>query len=111
MDIETIKAAHKEASEAAYLVAVQYLLKNYNGKDQGACGFAWVRSPIDGRSKNAKLLKEIGFEKSYSGGFQLWNPANINAQNVDCKYEGASEYARIFMEKTGIHMYAEDRMD
>ena len=101
---ESIKNAHEEALAVAHEKAMKI-------PDEGACGFAWVSVNVDGRSKVAKLLKEVGFSKSYFGGYHLWSPAKYAGQSVHAHYVGAHAYAKKFKELTGIDIYAGSRLD
>lgn len=104
------ETAHKLATEAAVKAAAE-LEDNTGGHMWGACGFAWVKADVDGRSRTAKELKKIGFRKSYGGGLDLWNPSKHHTQNIDIKEVGAMAYADMFTELTGVKVYAQSRLD
>ena len=105
MDIMT---AHKVASGEAHAEAK--MLESIHG-DGYPCGFAWVTSYVKGNTKEGKALKAAGFKKSYSGGYQLWNPGNTFVQNVDIKEGACKKYVEIFEKLTGIKMYVSSRLD
>src|SRR6056297_668342 len=107
-----LQEAHEKATLAAAEAAQAYLDRHYGGRDDGACGFSWVTyCPLskgntrDGKEER-KLMESIGFRKDYTGkGWQLWNPSQIGAQNVDAKMAGARAYADVLMEEVGIKVY------
>lgn len=113
-----IKQAHEKASTEASKAAQEFLDKHFGGQDQGACGFAWVTyfpankgNTRAGKAERA-MVESIGFRKDYTGkAWQLWNPAGIGAQNVDCKFAGAAAYAKVLEEEAGIKVYPADRLD
>ena len=97
--------AHNQAVSKAYSKAAEH-------RESFPCGFAWVEIKADGRSKIAKDLKKIGFEKSWqSGRLYLWNPSGFASQSVDVLEAGANEYARVMQESTGLNFYAQSRLD
>ena len=101
--------AHNQAGQQAYRMAEAYMQQHGEGFP---CGFAWVEIKADGRSKIAKDLKKIGFEKSWqSGRLYLWNPSGFASQSVDVLEAGANEYARLMQEYTGLEFYAQSRLD
>ena len=55
-------------------------------------------------------MKLAGLEKSYNGSYNIWNPSNVNFQNVDCKEAGAQAAAEI-LKKYGFRAYAGSRLD
>lgn len=81
---------HSEAVQAARKAVSGYIEKY--GEGPFNCGFAWVSSYEKGNTVLGKSLKQFGFEKSYSGGYQLWDPANSFTQDMSAKYEGARAY-------------------
>jgi len=81
---------HSEAVQAASKATNDYIAKH--GYQPFNCGFAWVSSSEKGNTALGKSLKQFGFEKSYSGGYQLWNPSNSFTQDMSAKYEGARAY-------------------
>lgn len=105
-----------EAKQAATQASEKFLEEKLNGVDRGACGFAWVQirkycdKKIDGRTKVGKLFKQIGVRQDYLGFFQIWNPAQIGVQNVDCLCMGAHAASEVFR-KYGFAAYAASRLD
>ena len=105
--------AHQKALVAAALTTQAFCDKHFAGKDGGPCGFAWVTlTGVHGNSRTAKEAKSLGYRKSYGQkGLELYNPSGWHGQSVDAKYAGASEYARVMREETGLDVYATDRLD
>ena len=99
-----------EAQEAARVAANQFFQERLGGQDQYACGFAWVTIYEKGSTRLGRALLKNGFQKAYSGGLQMWNPAGIGCQNIDTKEEGARAAARVF-ERYGFRAYAGSRLD
>ena len=58
----------------------------------------------------AKALKAAGVRKSYTGSYQIWNPAGYGCQNIDTLEAGAEAAAKVF-EKYGFRAYAGSRLD
>jgi hypothetical protein len=108
--IDNIESIHNEATQAAEQAARKFFDERLGGRDQYACGFAWVTVFEKASTKLGRRLKDIGFRKSYSGGMQLWNPSHFPCQNVDTLEEGARAYAAV-LEKYGIKAYAGSRLD
>jgi len=106
--VDTIVA---EAKSAAREAAEKFFQEKLSGRDQFACGFAWVDIfGIKGNTKLGKALKEAGVSKSHTGAFQIWNPANMYVQNVDTLEAGAQAAADVF-KKYGFSAYAGSRLD
>ena len=106
--IDTIVA---EAKTAARKAAEQFFQEKLNGRDQFACGFAWVDIfGVKGNTKLGRALKAAGVRKSYSGSFQIWNPADFGCQNIDTLEAGAEAAAKVF-ERYGFRAYAGSRLD
>lgn len=82
------------------------------GGDRYACGFAWVDVYVDRtNSKQAKELIAAGFKKDYKPKcLSMWNPGQLNVQNIDIKEAGA-EAAASFLRKLGLNAYAGSRLD
>lgn len=101
-----------EARTEARQAADKFFQEKLNGRDQFACGFAWVDIyGIKGNTKLGKMLKAAGVERSdYKKCFSIWNPANFGCQNVDTLEEGARAAAKVF-EKYGFRAYAGSRLD
>ena len=108
---EQIQNILTEAKTEARQAAEKYFQEKLGGKDQYACGFAWVDIfGIKGNTKLGRALKAAGVRKSYSGSFQIWNPADMYVQNVDTLEAGAEAAARVF-ERYGFRAYAGSRLD
>jgi hypothetical protein len=108
---EQIRTIIAEAKHEAYLAADQFFKEKLGGVDQYSCGFAWVDIfGIKGNTKLGRALKEAGVRKSYTGSFQIWNPAGYACQNIDTLEEGARAAAAVF-ERYGFQAYAGSRLD
>lgn len=115
---EMLQAGHATAIAAAKKAAQDYLDEHLGGEDNYPCGFARVvyypqskGNTIDGRNER-RLIESIGFEKDvYGKSYELSNPSGSYCQNVDVKYAGAKEYAKILGAVTGIKVYATERLD
>lgn len=106
-----IPQIHVEASQAAFEAANKFFQERLGGRDQYACGFAWVDVyKVRSNSKLGKALQAVGFRKSYTGSLQLWNPAKFGCQNIDTLEEGARAYAAV-LKQHGIEAYAGSRLD
>ena len=106
-----------EATQAAKNAAGSYLVDKLGGEDNFPCGFAWVTVYPEnkGNTKLGKaeraLLESIGFRKDWTGkAWQIWNPSNVNVQNVDVKEEGARAYANV-MKAYGFDASVGSRLD
>ena len=108
--IDNIESIHNEATQAAEQAARKFFDEKLGGRDQYACGFAWVTVFEKASTKLGRRLKDVGFRKSYSGGLQLWNPSHFPCQNVDTLEAGAEAYAQV-LKKYGIQAYAGSRLD
>jgi hypothetical protein len=107
----SIETIHAEATAAARAAAEKYFTEKLGGRDQYACGFSWVT--VQGVRLNTKIgraMAAVGFQKSWSRGIYLWNPASMPVQNVDCLYAGAAAYAAV-LQGYGFDAYAESRLD
>jgi hypothetical protein len=82
------------------------------GRDQYACGFAWVDVYVDRtNSKQAQELIKAGFKKDYKPRcLSMWNPGGLNVQNVDAKEAGAYALAN-YLNVLGLKAYAGSRLD
>lgn len=81
--------------------------------DRDACGFAWVTVyGVRANSRLGKTLATYGFEKSYTGGLQLWNPSKAATQSISILEAGAEAYAQALRDGLGLEqVYAGSRMD
>jgi len=94
-----------EAKFAARLAAENYFQVVLGGRDQYACGFAWVEIyGVKGSTKLGKIFKAINLDQL------LWNPAKFPAQNVDTLYAGAEAAANV-LTAHGFRAYACSRLD
>jgi hypothetical protein len=100
-----------EAKIAAREAAEKFFQEKLGGRDQYACGFAWVDIfGVKGNTKLGRAFKDAGVRKSYTGSFQIWNPADMPVQNVDTLEAGAEAAAQVF-KKYGFTAYAGSRLD
>lgn len=108
---EQVREIVNEAKQAARNAAIKFFNEKLGGRDQYACGFAWVNIyGIKGNTKLGKMLKSVGIEQDYTRAFQLWNPSGMGVQNIDTLEEGARAAAEIF-QKYGFKAYAGSRLD
>lgn len=108
---EMVPSIVAEAQAAAQAAAAKFFEERLGGKDQYACGFAWVEIyGVKGNTKLGKALAAQGIRKSYSGGLQMWNPSKMMVQNVDTLEAGAAAAAAVF-KKYGFTAYAGSRLD
>lgn len=108
---EMIPAIVDEAQEAAYQAAAKFFQERLGGRDQYACGFAWVNIyGVKGNTRVGKALALKGIRKAYGGGLQMWNPSKFGCQNVDTLEAGAQAAAEVF-QKYGFTAYAGSRLD
>lgn len=108
---QMIPAIVNEAREAAKQAATEFFMDKLNGRDQFACGFAWVNIyGVKGNTKVGRAFKTMGISKSYTGGLQMWNPSQMGVQNVDTLEAGAEAAAKVF-QKYGFEAYAGSRLD
>mgnify|MGYP000868839791 FL=1 len=101
---------HNEALVAAQEATEKFMDKHPDF--MGACGFAWVTAYVKGNTKLGKSFINLGFEKSYSGGYQIWNPGGSNSQNIDLKEAGADAYVQVIRKYLPeVKIYSHSRMD
>ena len=107
-NIEQIVA---EAEVAARDASSKYFNEVLGGRDQFACGFAWVSIfGVKGNTKEGREFKRLGIIKFYDEGLCMWNPSKFPCQNVDTLLEGAEAAAEVFR-KYGFKAYAGSRLD
>jgi len=96
----------------AETASMDFFLNKLNGKDQFACGFAWVDVYVDRtNSKQAKELIAAGFKKDYKPKcLSMWNPGGLGLQNIDAKEAGADAMAT-YLQSLGLKAYAGSRLD
>ena len=108
---EQIPQIVKEAEQAAYEAAHKFFHEKLGGRDQFACGFAWVDIyGVKGNTKLGKALTAAGVRKSYTKTLQMWNPSKFGCQNVDTLEHGDQAAAQVF-KKYGFEAYAGSRLD
>lgn len=102
--------------ETARTAATKYFNEVLGGRDQYACGFAWVTvypkhkgNTKLGRAERAELTK-LGFSQDYNRTYQMWNPSRMACQNVDTLYAGAHAAAAV-MKANGYDASAGSRLD
>jgi hypothetical protein len=111
INAEELKNIINEAKTAANKASKEYLDVNLKGEDNYPCGFAWVNIyGVKGNTKQGKAFKAAGLEKDYSGAYNIWNPGNVNVQNVDVKEAGAEAAADVFT-SYGFKAFAGSRLD
>lgn len=104
-----ILEAHEVAVASAKDAAEKYF-KQYGDRD--ACGFSWVKANVDGRSKIARELKKIGFQKAWNYGYDIWNPSQMCVQSISVLEKGSYAYAAKMNDLLGVNVfYAQSRMD
>ena len=114
--VQDIKNIVAEACQAAQTEAELFFQTKLNGRDQFACGFAWVQiwnfngEKIKGNTKMGRLLKQAGIRQNYLKAFEIWNPSGLPVQNIDCKEVGAEAAAKV-LRKYGFEAYAGSRLD
>ena len=106
MDILAIK---NEAEQAAIQAQTTFLQTH---GEMAYCGFAWVDVFVERtNSKEAKLLKSIGFKPSWRRKcLNLWKVGNYNGQSMDVLEAGARAYADV-LKKHGFRAYMGSRAD
>ena len=108
---EQVNEIVAEAKTAAGQAARKFFQERLQGRDQFACGFAWVNIyGVKGNTKVGKMLKAAGVGQDYTRAFQLWNPSGMGVQNVDTLEAGAEAAAEVF-KKYGFEAYAGSRLD
>ena len=109
--VQEVKDIVAEACMAARDAAELYFQTRLGGRDQYACGFAWVNiCGIKGNTKLGRTLKAAGIRQDYTKAFQLWNPSGLPVQNIDCKEVGANAAAQV-LQKYGFQAFVGSRLD
>ena len=101
----------------AFQAADKFFMTKLGGRDQYACGFAWVTvypknkgNTREGKAER-KELEALGFRKDWTGkAYQLWNPSGYSCQNVDTLEHGAVAAAQL-LTQYGYNAYAGSRLD
>ena len=109
---DCIEAIHAEALTEARRAAERFFTERLGGRDQFACGRAWVDLPdVRGNTRLGKKLLSMGFKKPYGRkGLYFSDPSRMPVQNVDTLFHGAVAYARV-LESWGIHAVADSNLD
>ena len=115
--VEDLRTIMQEAKQAAS-IAAQTFLDDWNASTGGNqygepmyCGFAWVNIyGVKGNTKLGRAMKTAGYEKSYDGSLQIYNPAGYGGQSMDVKEQGARAAALVF-EHYGFRAYMGSRAD
>lgn len=109
---DQINAIVNEARDAAHQAATNYFHEVLRGRDQFACGFAWVEIfGVKGNTRLGRMLKAAGVDRlDYKKCFSLWNPSGVPVQNIDTLEAGARAAAQVF-ERYGFRAYAGSRLD
>ena len=115
--VEDLRAIMAEAKQAAATAAQSYL-DDWNASTGGNqygepmyCGFAWVNIyGVKGNTKLGRAMKTAGYERSYDGSLQVYNPAGYGGQSMDVKEHGARAAALVF-EHYGFKAYMGSRAD
>jgi hypothetical protein len=81
---------HNEALLNAAQATANYI--STHGEHPGNCGFAWVSCFEKGNTKVGKSFIAQGFDKSYDGGYKLWNPSGSYTQDMSAKMAGTDAY-------------------
>ena len=90
---EMVPQIVREAQEAAHQAAAKFFQEKLGGRDQWACGFAWVNIyGVKGNTKVGRALAKAGIRKAYGGGLQMWNPSKrVPMQPQKCSSGMASK--------------------
>ena len=115
--VEDLKTIMQEARSAAATAAQSYL-DDWNASTGGNqygepmyCGFAWVNIyGVKGNTKLGRAMKQAGYEKDYTGAYQIYNPAGYGGQSMDVKEHGARAAALVY-EHYGFRAYMGSRAD
>jgi hypothetical protein len=101
---------HQEALKAAEQACADFESNHPNFRD--ACGFSWVDCFEKGNTKMGKSFVRVGFSKSYTGGYTLWNPGGTNSQSISLKEAGTQAYVETVKKYLPeAKIYASSRMD
>ena len=108
----TEPAVSAEILSAAKLAAIEatFATIKANPDQWYPCGFAWVTIK-PARGPFIAFLKSRGIgDKSYTGGWTIWNPSDHPTQWMDAKFAGAQAFADV-LQQHGINAIADQRMD
>ena len=102
---------------AAYDAAHKFITQHMDGKDWGACGFAWVTlwPEHKGNTKLGKAerreFEALGARKDWTGkAWMIWNPSGYPVQSVEVLREGARAAADV-LKAHGYKATAGSRLD
>lgn len=102
---------------AAYDAAHKFITEHMDGKDWGACGFAWVTlwPEHKGNTKLGKAerreFEALGASKDWTGkAWMIWNPSGYPVQNIDTLEAGARAAADV-LKAHGYKATAGSRLD
>jgi len=114
--IEQLKDIVAEARTEGHKAATRFFNEKLNGQDNFPCGFAWVTisehngKKIKGNTKIGRAFKKIGITQNSYREFQIWNPSDVNCQNIDVKEVGARAAAEV-LNRYGFSAYSNSRLD
>ena len=101
---------HQLAVRNAQIATDHYIQKN--GEHPFNCGFSWVTAFVKGNTKLGKSFIAQGFNKSYDGGYKLWNPSGHNTQAMRAKMAGTDAYVETVKKYLPeIKLYEGSRLD
>lgn len=101
---------HQLATRNAEIATKNYI--DTNGEAPFNCGFAWVSAGIKGNTKLGKSFIAQGFKKSYTGGYQIWNPSRNYTQDMSAKMAGCEAYVEtVERYLPEVKLYASQRLD
>jgi len=101
---------HNEAVQNAAQATQNYI--DTNGEHPFNCGFAWVSIGVKGNTKIGKSFIVQGFNKSYTGGYQIWNPSGNYTQDMSAKMAGCEAYVEtVESYLPEVKLYASSRLD
>ena len=111
MNIET---AHNEAIIAAQ-AATESIALQYGKESEGnydACGFAWVKTDVDGRSGRRSTTQKVGFQKRLE--LRIYSVESFWLRWTEHARKGGpalGAYAHVMTEALGTEFFAQSRMD
>ena len=101
---------HNEAVQNAAQATQHYI--DTAGEHPLNCGFAWVQTFVKGNTKLGKSFISQGFDKSYTGGYKLWNPGKSYTQDMSAKMVGAEAYVDTVKKYLPeVQLYVQSRLD
>ena len=104
----------RTAAEQAQAKFLAEWTANTGGNEYGEpmyCGLAWGNIyGVKGNTELGRAMKQAGYQKSYDGSIQIYNPAGYGGQSMDVKEHGAQAAAAVF-ESYGFRAYMGSRAD